>query len=51
MNDNFSSCKHTPKKFRIMFDGGLGAFYTLILCKNCYVMQEKKFVIKEETLD
>ena len=51
MTENLFSCKCREKKsHKLLFDGGLVGSYDLILCKNCYPSQNKKFLIKEEIL-
>ena len=44
------SCIHSPKTRILTFDGGLGEVYCLEICHNCYKIQNKKFVIKEEII-
>jgi len=44
-------CSHSPKKFKLSFDGGLIGQYCLKLCNSCYVIQDKKFLIREEIID
>jgi len=44
------SCNHSPKIRRLIFDGGLGEVYCLEICHDCYIIQNKKFVIKEEVI-
>lgn len=44
------SCYHSPKKFKLSFDGGLLGQYCLEICSSCYVDQNKKFLIKEEKI-
>ena len=51
MMENLFSCKCKEKKaHKLTLDGGLVGTYDLILCKNCYPSQNKKFLIKEEIL-
>jgi len=42
-------CPHQAKKFKLVFDGGVLGHYTLELCRSCYQMQEKKFLVREES--
>lgn len=39
-----------PKKHRLTFDGGSTGQYQLECCKACYSKEDKKHVIKEETI-
>jgi len=45
------ACHHSPKKFKLSFDGGLLGKYHLKLCNSCYATQDKKFLIKEENVN
>ena len=45
------SCLHSPKKFKLSFDGGLLGQYCLELCNSCYSAQDKKFLVKEEIIN
>jgi len=51
MLEAFFSCHHSPKKFKLSFDGGLLGQYRLELCNSCYAAQDKKFLIKEELVN
>jgi len=51
MLDESFSCHHSPKKFKLSFDGGLCGKCRLKLCNSCYASQDKKFVIKEEIIN
>jgi len=44
-------CHHSPKKFKLSFDGGLLGQYHLELCNSCYTAHDKKFLIKEEIIN
>jgi len=50
LNDPILRCNHSPKKFKLNFDGGVLGHYSLELCNSCYVAQDKKFLISEERL-
>jgi len=44
-------CTHSPKKFKLTFDGGILGQYQLELCNSCYAAQDKKFLIKEKIVN
>jgi len=46
------ACHCSAKKTRrLAFDGGILGHYHLELCNSCYVVQDKKFLIKEEIIN
>lgn len=44
---NFECPCAAKKKYKLVFDGGVLGYYSLELCKSCYVIQNKKFLINE----
>ena len=42
-------CK-AKKKYKLIFDGGILGTYDVFLCSQCYVSQDKKFMINEEVI-
>ena len=51
MNESNFHCNHSPKKFKLILDGGILGHYSLELCAFCNVAQDKKFLIKEEIIN
>jgi len=50
MPEQSVSCYHSPKKFKLVFDGGVLGNYTVSLCHLCNLSQDKKFMISEEKI-
>ena len=42
-------CPH-EKTHRITFDGGNSGFYIVDFCENCYLQEDKKWMIKVEVI-
>jgi len=44
------ACKcRKHKEHKLTFDGGSSGQYQLLLCKDCYFSQDKKFLISESS--
>jgi len=43
-------CDHKPS-FKLILDGGVCGYFTLLLCKKCYDEHPKEFLISQEKLE
>jgi len=47
---NTFTCNCSSKKTHLLeLDGGIMGYYSVRLCSDCYLAQDKKFLIKERT--